>query len=163
MGLHPEWRLSVRREMRPVSAAVVLSVLSLLYVGPKAWGLVESPAALAALQDKADQARPKDRCFLYAELVSQMTDRASQQFNSGDSVQGSMSLELVQRYAEKIQMGVADDTKKLKGAEALIRRTVFRLKDIMHEASYEDRPVMEATLRQLNELQMRLMMQVFKK
>ena len=163
MGLHPEWRLSVRCEMRPVSAAVVLSVLSLLYVGPKAWGSVEGPAALAALQDKADQARPKDRCFLYAELVSQMTDRASRQFNSGDSVQGSMSLELVQQYAEKIHMGVAEDTKRLKNAETLIRRTVFRLQDILHWASYEDRPALEATLKQLNELQMRLMIQVFKK
>jgi hypothetical protein len=149
--------------MRTVSVAVVLSALSLVDVGPSAWGLSDSPTALAALQDKADQARPKDRCFLYAQLVSQLTDRAGQQFNSGDSVQGSMSLELVQRYAEKIQVGVADDTKKVKGAETLIRRAAFRLKDIIHEATYEDRPALEATLSRLNELQMRLMTQVFKK
>jgi hypothetical protein len=149
--------------MRSLSVAVVLSTLSVLYVGRPAWGLLDSPTALAALQGKADQARPKDRCFLYAELVSQMTDRAGQQFNSGDFVQGSRSLELVQRYADKIQMGSADDTRKLKSAETLIRRTVFRLKNTIHEASYEDRPVLEATLKQLNELQMRLMMQVFKK
>jgi hypothetical protein len=74
-----------------------------------------------------------------------------------------MSLELVQRYAEKIQVGVADDTKKVKGAETLIRRAAFRLKDIIHEATYEDRPALEATLSRLNELQMRLMTQVFKK
>ena len=149
--------------MRSVSVALVLSTLSLLCVDPTAWGLSDSPTALTALQDKADQARPKDKCFLYAELVSQMTDRAGQQFNSGDSVQGLKSLELVERYADKIQMGVANDTRKLKTAETLIQRTVFRLKDILHEASYEDRPVLEATLRQLNELQTRLMMQVFKK
>jgi hypothetical protein len=149
--------------MRSVSVAVVLSALSLLYVGPTAWGLADSPAALASLQDKADQARPKDRCFLYAELVSQMTDRAGQQFNSGDSVQGSKSLELVQLYADRIQMGVVDDSRKLKNAETLIQRTVFRLKNILHEASFEDRPVLEATLKQLNQLQTRLMLQVFKK
>jgi hypothetical protein len=149
--------------MRSVSLGLVLSTLSLLYVGPIAWGLSDSPTALTALQDKADQARPKDKCLLYAELVSQMTDRAGQQFNSGDSVQGSKSLELVQRYADKIQTGIADDSRKLKNAETLIRRTVFRLKNILHDASYEDRPVLEATLRQLNELQMRLMMQVFRK
>jgi len=153
----------VRCETRSVSVAVVLSTLSLLYVGCPAWGLSDGPTALAALQDKAGQAQPKDRCFLYAELVSQMTDQAGQQFNSGDSAQGSKSLELVQRYADKIQMGVADDTRKLKNAETLIQRTVFRLKNILHEASYEDRPALEATLKQLNELQTRLMMQVFKK
>ena len=160
---YPEERLSVRCEMRSISVAVVLSSLSIVNVGPAAWGLSDSPTPLAALEDKADQARPKDRCFLYAELVKQMTDRAGQQFISGDSVQGSKSLELVQRYAGKIQIGVADNTKKLKSAETLIRHTVFRLKDIIHEASNEDRPVLEATLKQLNELQMRLMMQVFKK
>jgi hypothetical protein len=48
-------------------------------------GLDNNPTALAALQVKADQAQPRDRCFLYAELVSQMTDLAGQQFNSGDS------------------------------------------------------------------------------
>ena len=71
----------------------------------------DSPTALAALRAKADQARPRDRCFLYAELVSQMTELAGQQFSSGDSVQASETLKLVQRYAEKIHMGVADDSK----------------------------------------------------
>ena len=60
-------------------------------------------------------------------------------------------------------MGVVDDSRKLKNAETLIQRTVFRLKDILHEASYEDQPVLEATLKQLNQLQTRLMLQVFKK
>ena len=38
--------------------------------------------------------------------------RAGQQFNFGDSGQASETLNLVRRYAEKIRMGVADDSKK---------------------------------------------------
>jgi hypothetical protein len=149
--------------MRLALTATVLSALSLICLGPLAWGLSDSSAALAALQDKADQAQPRDRCFLYAELVNRMADLAGQQFYSGDSIQGTKTLEQLQRYADKIQAGVADDSKRLKNAETLIRRTSFRLKDILHEVSYEDQPALEATVKRLNEIQTRLMMQVFRK
>jgi hypothetical protein len=149
--------------MRFLATAVVISTLSLTCAYAPASLLDDSPTALAALQAKADQAQPRDRCFLYAELVSRMTDLAGQQFNSGDSGQASETLKLVQRYAEKIHMGVADDSKKLRDAELLMRRTSFRLRSILSGASYEDRPALEVTLKQLNQVQEQLMMQVFKK
>jgi phosphomevalonate kinase len=92
-----------------------------------------------------------------------MTDLAGHQLNSGDSGQASETLKLVQRYAEKIHVDVADDSKKLKDAELLMRRTSFRLNGILSEASYEDRQALEATLKQLNQVQAQLMTQVFKK
>jgi hypothetical protein len=94
--------------MRFLTTAVVTSTISLTCVYAVASRLDESPTALATLQAKADQAQPKDRCFLYAELVSQLVDLAGQQFNSGDSGQASETLKLVQMYAEKIHMGVSD-------------------------------------------------------
>jgi hypothetical protein len=97
------------------------------------------------LKAKADQAQPRDRCYLYAELVSQMTDSAGQQFNSGDSGQALETLKMVQRYVEKIHMGVSDDSKKLRDAELLMRRTSFRLKGILSRASYDDRQALEVT------------------
>jgi hypothetical protein len=149
--------------MRFLTSALVISTLSLTCAYVPASGLDVSPTALAVLQAKADQAQPRDRCFLYAELVSQMTDLADKQLNSGDSGQASETLKLVQRYAEKIHTDVADDSKKLRDAELLMERTSFRLKGMLNEASYEDRPAVEATLKQLNQVQMQLMMQVFKK
>ena len=44
---------------------------------------VPDPQAMAALIAKADQAGPKEQCFLYAELVHQMTELAGQQLSSG--------------------------------------------------------------------------------
>lgn len=146
--------------MRFVATAVVISALSLTCAYASTPALDDS---LAILQAKADQAEPRDRCFLYAKLVSQMTDLADNQFNSGDSGRASETLKLVQRYAEKIQTGVADDSKKLKEAELLMQRTSFRLKNILGEASYEDRQALEATLKQLNQVRAQLMTQVFKK
>ena len=60
----------VRYKMRFLTAAVVISTLSLTCAYVPASGLNDSPTALAALQAQADQAQPRDRCFLYAELVS---------------------------------------------------------------------------------------------
>jgi hypothetical protein len=118
---------------------------------------------MAALMVKAEQAQPKEQCFLYAELVHQMTELAGQQYSSGDGDRASETLRLVQKYAEKIHMGVAQDGKKLKNAEELMRHTSFRLNGILNAASYEDRQALQATLKQLEQVQTELMMQVFKK
>jgi uncharacterized membrane protein len=99
----------VKCELRFVATAVVISTLSLTWVFASASALDDSSTPLAALQVKADQAQPKDRCFLYAKLISQLTDLAGHQLNSGDSGQASETLQLVQQYAEKIHVGVADD------------------------------------------------------
>ena len=153
----------MRRQLQFVATAVAISTTSLTCVSASASSLDQRPSALSTLQAKTDQAQPRDRCFLYAELVSQMTDLAGHQLSSGDSEQASETLKLVQGYAEKIQIGVGDDSKKLKNAELLVRRTSFRLQDILGGASLEDRETLEATLRQLNQVQAQLMTQVFKK
>lgn len=149
--------------MRFVVPVVVICTLSLTCAYAPASSIDNSPTALTELQTKADQAHPRDRCFLYAELVSQMTDLAGRQLDSGDSGQASETLKLVQRYTEKIHTGIADDSKKLRDAELLMQRTAFRLKGMLNKASYEDRPALEVTLKQLNQIQTELMMQVFKK
>jgi hypothetical protein len=149
--------------VRCVATAFVICALSLTYASASAPALDDNPTTLAMLQAKADQAQPRDRCFLYAKLVNQMTDLAGREFNSGDSLRASETLKLVQRYAEKIHTGVASDSKKLKEAELLMQRTSFRLKDILGAASYADRQTLEATLKQLNQVQAQLMTHVFEK
>jgi hypothetical protein len=119
--------------------------------------------SVSELQVKADEALPQDRCFLYAELVSRMADIAGLQFGTGDPIAGEETLKLVQEYALKLQASIGDYSKKLKSAETLLQHTSFRLEGILHEASYEDRAALEITLKQVNNVQAQLMMQVFKK
>jgi hypothetical protein len=123
----------------------------------------DSPTAIAALQAKTDQANPRDRCFLYAKLVSQIADLAGKQLSSGESGEALESLRLVRGYAARTLLGVADDSRKLKDAEILMRHTSFRLEDILHQASYDDRHDLEETLKELYRVQTQLMMKVFKK
>jgi hypothetical protein len=150
--------------MRFATLALLLLFPNLLCV--QAFAIDErivDPAAMAALMARADSAQPKEQCFLYAEIVHQMTELAGQQLNAGDDDHASATLKLVQKYAEKIHMGVAEDGKKLKNAEQLMRHTSFRLAGILNAASYDDRQVLQATLKQLEQVQTELMMQVFKK
>ena len=146
-----------------VAIALVICALSLPHAHASATALDDNPITIAMLQVKADQAPPRDRCFLYARLVSEMTDLAGSELHSGESKRASETLELIQRNTEKIHSDMGNDSKKLKEAELLLRRTSFRLKNILGAASYEDRQILEATLKQLDQVQAQLMTQVFDK
>jgi hypothetical protein len=65
--------------------------------------------------------------------------------------------------ARKIHLSVSDDDKRLKSAEILLRHTAFRLTEMLHNSSAEDRPLVEQTLAQVNQAQNEAMMQVFRK
>jgi hypothetical protein len=121
---------------------------------------IPDPGTLAALQARAQSAAARDQCFLYAELVHKMTELAGRQMSAGNDAKETLIA--VHDYAQKIHMGMADDTKRLKNAQILMEHTAFRLNEILHSASVEDRPVLESTLKQLDQVQTELMMQVFK-
>ncbi len=119
-------------------------------------------ATLLQLELRAQQAKPREQCFLYTELVHTMTEVAGKQLLAGDAVNASATLKRVEHYAELIHMGLADDTKRLKNAELLMSHTTHRLNDYLHAASTDDRETLQATLKQLNQVQDELLAQVFR-
>ena len=124
--------------------------------------LAPDPATIAQLEQRAEQAKPKEQCFLYTELVHELTELAGQQLMEGDVDHASATLKGVEHYAELIHMGLANDTKRIKNAEMLMHHTTHRLGEYLHVASSDDRPVLEATLKQLDQVQEELLTQVFK-
>jgi Spy/CpxP family protein refolding chaperone len=144
-------------------AAVVVIALAFASAAARASDMDTGANDLAKLQTKAEQAPPKDRCFLYAELVDHLAERAGEQLNSGDSGKASESLRLLRQYAEQIGSSITDDSKKLKDAEVITRRAAFRLSSMLRGASFEDRPALDATLKLVYQAQTSLMIQVFKK
>ena len=159
---HPHQPLASDRVCILVTAIVIFALWSTCDFA-RASRLDDSQTDLAALRVKADKAKPRDRCFLDAELVHNFAELAAQQFNSGDAESVSETLKQVQSFAVKVQVDAADDSRNLVDAELLIRRTVLRLTGVLRSASEEDRPALEATLKQLNQIHEQLMMQVFKK
>ena len=117
--------------------------------------------AITQLEQRAEQANPREQCFLYTELVSAMTEVAGKQLLDGDTDQASATLKKVAHYAQLIHMNLARDTKRLKNAEMTMHRTTYRLNEYLHRASSEDAPTLQATLKQLSQVQSELLTQVF--
>jgi galactokinase len=118
---------------------------------------------LAAMAVKAEHATPKDRCYLYAELVSAMTELAGQQMNAGDVSDASASLKAIQQYTTKMHVDLTENSRKLKDAQIMMRHTAFRLKELMMNASLNEEPTFESTLKQLDQVQSQMMLAVFQK
>ena len=116
-----------------------------------------------ALEAKATQAGPREQCFLYAELVHQMTEFSLRQYAAGDVDKASGLLKRIQQMAHKIHLSVGDDNKRLKNAEILLRHTTYRLNEMLHNSSFEDRPLVQETLAQVIQAQNEAMLQVFRK
>jgi hypothetical protein len=119
--------------------------------------------SIDALEARAAQAQPKEQCFLYAQIVHQMIEFSALQYASGEVEKATSLLKQAQQFSHKIQSAVTMDDKKLKDAQILLRHTAFRLSEMLHSSSTEDRPLMAETLSQLNAAQNETMLAVFKK
>ena len=119
--------------------------------------------AIDALEQRAVAAQPKEQCFLYAQLVHQMIELSAKQAAAGDVEHATGLLKRAQEFTHRIHMALAGNDKRLKDAQILLRRTAFRLAELLHAGSFDDRPLVEQTLAQLNRAQDEAMMQVFRK
>ncbi len=119
--------------------------------------------SIDALQAKILLAQPREQCFLYAELVHQMTELSLRQYAAGDGDKAAGLLKQVQGLAHKIHLSMSDDNKRLKNAQILLRHTAFRLTEMLHSSSVEDQPLVAQTLAQVNQAQSEAMMEVFRK
>jgi hypothetical protein len=118
---------------------------------------------IAALEMRIGQAQPREQCFLYAELIHQMTEFSLKQYAAGDFEKAGALLKQVQQITQKMHLAVADNDKRLKNAEILLSHSAFRLKEMLQNSSTEDRPLVAATLAQVNQAQNETMLQVFRK
>jgi hypothetical protein len=116
-----------------------------------------------ALAAKVMQAPPSEQCFLYAELVRQMTEFSVRQYAAGNVDKATDMLKQVQELTRKIHLSAANNHRRLKNTEIQLRHAAFRLAGLLHASSVEDRPLVEETLAQVNQVQSEAMMQVFSK
>jgi hypothetical protein len=118
--------------------------------------------ALAQLELRAQQAGPRDQCFLYTELVHTMTEIAGKQLLNGDFDKASDTLKKVNHYAQLIHMDLASNSKRIKNAEMLMHHTTYRLGEYLRKASGEDQDTLKATLQQLDKVHDELLAEVMK-
>jgi hypothetical protein len=118
-------------------------------------------AALVDLQQRADHAQLRDQCYLYTELVHQLTEMAGRQMAAGEDDEAGKTMLKVDAVAAKLQQASVVDAKRLKNAEELLDHTTHRLADMVRVASDQQRSGMEATLRHLNTVHSNVLALVF--
>jgi hypothetical protein len=123
---------------------------------------IPTPEALARLELRAAQAKPREQCFLYAELVHGLTQQAAAQLAADDTEQGAATLRQIDQDAHLIQRSLAHNSNRMKDAQKLLHDTTYRLGQLLHLVSGDDRATVQDTLRQLNQLNDELLTQVFK-
>lgn len=116
-----------------------------------------------ALEQRAATAPAKDQCFLYAVLVQDMVEISAQQYAAGDVDKANGWLKKAQTFTHRLHTVLATNDKKLKDAQIILRRAAFRLTELLHSSDFDDQPLMQQTLAEVNQAQVETMMQVFKK
>lgn len=150
--------------MRSRHSVALLLAISLTAIPAFAASSSDIPAeqqAIEALELKADQAQPRDQCFIYAEILHRLTDLSMRQYAAGNATRAVSLLKQIQQISHKIHLSVARNDKRLKHAEILLSSTAFHLTEMLHSSDYEDRPLIKQTIADVNKAQDAAMMQVF--
>jgi hypothetical protein len=123
--------------------------------------VILSPEAIAQLEARASEAKPREQCFLYTELVHSMTMEAGKEISDGDTDKAQATLKQINHYAHLIHLNLARDTRRIKDAQVLMHRTTFRLGQYLHLVSGDDKQTVQDTLKQLDQVNDELLTQVF--
>lgn len=151
------------RRSRTILAVLVLPLLTAPVYAMGSDDHQPNEQSITELQQKIQTAHPREQCYLYAELIHEMTEMSIQQYAAGNSNKGNALLQRVQELTHKLHKTVSDDDKRLKKAEILLRHTVFRLSEMLHDTGYQDRKVVAKTLQSVSQADNDAMLQVFKK
>jgi len=92
-----------------------------------------------------------------------MTELSLKEYSAGNVDHAASLLKRIQSVAQKIHLSIAGNDKRLKNAELLLSHTAFRLNEMLHSSSYDDRPLVQETLTQVSQAQNEAMMTVFQK
>jgi hypothetical protein len=151
------------RSIVPIAAFIALVLTAGPTFASNIDNLPPDQQTIDALLVKASQAQPRDQCFIYAEVVHQMTELSIRQYAAGDTSKAAGLLKQIQELSQKIHLSMAENDKRMKNAEMLLSHTAFRLTEMLHSSNLEDQALVKQTLAQVNQAQNEALMQVFSK
>ncbi len=117
--------------------------------------------ALTDLEQRAATAEPKDRCFLYTELLHGWTELAGRDMTDGNEVAAATAIARADEDAAKLKGALGTDSKRLKNAELILEHTAHRLADMVRVASLDQHDTMQTVLKHLNSVHDALLAQIF--
>ena len=118
-------------------------------------------AALTTMEQRAAAAEPKERCYLYSELLHGWTELASRNMTDGNESEAVQAMLHADADVAQLKSTLANDSKRLKNAELLLEHTAHHLSDMVRVASMEQHDAMQTVLKHLNNVHDALLAQIF--
>ena len=129
----------------------------------KAEEKISSEQAISILEQRAESASDREQSYIYAELVHELVRYSADQYASGDVERATTTLKRTQGFAARVRITLGTKAKKLKAAQIFLRRAAYRLTDLLHSTSYEDRKLVQETLSVVQEAERDTLAQVFRR
>ena len=141
--------------------AFVLLLTPLPAFAASATDEVPDAASITQMEQKAQKADPRERSYLYTELVHVYTMIAGRQIAAGDMEHASVTLKKVEGLTERVHDGLSHNSKRLKNAEMLMQETRHHMGEYLHSVSSDDKAALEATLKHVDKVNEELLAEVF--
>jgi hypothetical protein len=152
-----------RPAVRYVAASVMLVGLSSGRVaraaGPNS--MMTDATVLMQMEDRANNANPRERCYLYAEVLAGLTELEGQQIAANEFEKAHATMQHMDALAGKIHAASMGDAKKLKNAEQMLERTTRRVQDMARVVGTEEQTALQSTLQHMNAVHNELLAMVF--
>ena len=116
---------------------------------------------LEALKARAENAKPQDQAHLFATIARREVNEADRFYTEGDITNATKAVDDVVHYAARATEAALKSGKHLKDTEILLRATARRLDDVRRTLNFEDRPYVEAAVKQVEKLRQKLLEQMF--
>lgn len=118
-------------------------------------------ATLTTLESRAAAADPRERCFLYTELLHNWTELAGRSLASGDDTAAVAAMQHADADAAMLKAALSRDSKRIKNAEQLMEHSVHRLSDMVRVTSMDQHDAMQTVLRHISSVHDELLAAVF--
>ena len=122
---------------------------------------VVDATTLSQLENNAATADPRERCYLYTELLHSWTELAGHDLSAGDEPAAEQAMQHADADAARLKVAIARDSKRLKNAEQLLEHSVRRLSDMLRVASMEQHDTMQTVLKHVSSVHDDLLAEVF--
>ncbi len=116
---------------------------------------------LTQMETSAAAADPRERCFLYTELLHGWTELAGHALATGDDSAVEIAVQHADADAARLKLAIARDSKRLKNAEQLLEHSVHRLSDMARVASMDQHETMQAVLKHVSSVHDDLLAEIF--
>jgi hypothetical protein len=120
-----------------------------------------NPAVLLQMETEADNAKPRDQCYLYTQLVDALMVTAAHQVAAGDDNDASKTVGQIDEVIAKLQRSADRNAKRLKYAEKMLGESARKLNELSRVAMGGERDEMRATLAKLDAAHNKILSLVF--